>query len=474
MSNLVNILALDDKGQSNLQLILPLLLILVILVIFAFMIPSLSTMKMIAMVFGLCIFIIAFASTEIALYILIFSMLLSPEFVVGTTGGSSLSRGVTIRLDDLVLFIIGISWLARMAIKKELGLFLRTPLNKPIAYYILVCLISTLFGSVFGDVQLKTGFFYVLKYFEYMIIFFMVVNHLEDKKQVKNFLWAMLITCAIVSVIGIYQIPSGGRVTAPFEGAAGEPNTFGGYLVLMISVVSGLFLTSNSFKEQIIYGGLVFLFALPFFYTQSRSSYLAIVPAMITFLWLAKKRNLVFASLALVVIAFTVFTPRVTQDRITYTFTQGRDRTDVLEIGGVKLDTSTTARVRSWQDAAKDWIKHPFLGHGVTGYRFVDAQYMRIITETGLFGLFTFITLTVMIFRSSLDIFKDSNDEYQKGISMGFLAGFIGLLTHAIGANTFIIVRIMEPFWFLTAMVLMYPTLKEEAPEPDKKRLIPT
>ena len=45
---------------------------------------------------------------------------------------------------------------------------------------------------------------------------------------------------------------------------------------------------------------------------------------------------------------------------------------------------------------------------------------------------------------------------------MGFFAGVIGLLFHAIGANTFIIVRIMEPFWFMAAMVLMIPEIKDE------------
>ncbi|MBI4620325.1 MAG: hypothetical protein HY739_09220, partial [Desulfobacterales bacterium] len=34
------------------------------------------------------------------------------------------------------------------------------------------------------------------------------------------------------------------------------------------------------------------------------------------------------------------------------------------------------------------------------------------------------------------------------------------MLTHAIGANTFIIVRIMEPFWFLAAIVIMLPVLE--------------
>jgi hypothetical protein len=43
------------------------------------------------------------------------------------------------------------------------------------------------------------------------------------------------------------------------------------------------------------------------------------------------------------------------------------------------------------------------------------------------------------------------------------LAGFIGLLFHALGANTFIIVRIMEPFWFLAGIVMMLEEI-EKAP----------
>jgi hypothetical protein len=40
---------------------------------------------------------------------------------------------------------------------------------------------------------------------------------------------------------------------------------------------------------------------------------------------------------------------------------------------------------------------------------------------------------------------------------VGYLAGLVGLLVHSVGANTFIIVRIMEPFWFLTALIVMIP-----------------
>jgi O-antigen ligase len=448
------------SGQSTVQLLLPLVILLITAAAFAYAMPTLSNTQTLIWGGGIIFFIICLATTEFALYLLIFSMLLSPEIIVGTTGGASLGRGVTLRADDFVILIIGFSWLAKMAINKQLGLFLKTPLNKPIGYYIIICLISTLLGTIFGEVQLKTGLFFVLKYFEYVFIYFMLVNHLQSKRQIQNYLWAMLITCLIVSIIGMTQIPD--RVSAPFEGEVGEPNTFGGYLVFMICITMGLYLTAISFRAQLIYGVLIFLFAVPLVYTQSRASYLAIIPAMLTFVWLSEKRHWVL--LALIILGLLALsTSNPARDRVAYTFTQ-KEQPGQLNIGGATIDTSTSARLRGWKNVARNWIRRPVFGYGVTGYGFVDAQYFRVVIETGILGLFAFFLLLSRILGQAYHNFRKSIDPFERGLYMGFLAGFIGLLVHGIGANTFIIVRIMEPFWFFLAMVIMMPSLESEAP----------
>lgn len=454
-------------GTTALQLILPLFLVLSVLVAFALAIPSLSPLKTLALAGGLVVFILSFVSTEVALYILIFSMLLSPEFIVGTTEGAPLGRGVTLRLDDFLLAIIGFSWLARMAINKELGLFLRTPLNRPIAAYLTLCLVSTLLGAIFERVHLATGFLYVLKYFQYVIVYFMAANHLKEKKQLQNFVWAMLLTCVVVSLVAMVNVPSGERVSAPFEGKAGEPNTLGGYLVFMICISAGIYLAAASFRHQLVCALMVLLFSVPLFYTQSRSSYLAAIPAIVSFIWLSKKRIWVLPLILLIAFSLPYIAPQPAVERVTYTFVQGRDRTDVVSIGGVKLDTSTSARIKSWKEAVKDLSSHPILGYGVTGYKFVDAQYVRVAAETGLAGLFLFLILVGTIFLEALRVHRASTDPFHKGLATGFLAGFIGLLFHAVGANTFIIVRIMEPFWFIAAMVMAVPSLEQAGVRPE-------
>jgi hypothetical protein len=452
----------NSSGQSTLQLIGPLVIVLIITFTLIFFMPRMTIKTTLAVAGGILLFIISFASTQAALYILIFSMLLGPEIVVSTTAGATLGRGVTLRIDDFILLIIGFSWLARMAIYKELGFFLRTPLNRPIAAYIIVCLISTLLGALWGRVSLKTGFFFVLKYFEYMMIYFMVVNHLQDKKQIHYFLWALLFTCVAVSFFGIAQIPGGGRVSAPFEGEVGEPNTFGGYLVFMMAITIGLLLTTKLWRDRLIYGGISAIAFIPFLFTQSRASYLAFFPMLMVFVWLSEKRKLIMLFLLFIAALLPLIAPQEVKDRVAYTFTQQSQRGQI-QVGDVSLDTSTSARLWSWKHALGDAVKHPILGFGITGYEFLDAQYPRVLVETGMVGMIAFLILTWAIFKQGIAVFAQTGDNSHRGLSMGFLAGFIGLLVHAIGTNTFIIVRIMEPFWFIVGMVVMIPQLESVA-----------
>ena len=450
------------KAETDSRVIVPFLAVILVTLIGGIYLPQISIGIAFAAVGAIILALVCFISPALGLYILICAMLLGPQFGTGGAAGEGVrGRGLTLRLDDFLLLIIGFSWFLSTAIHKERGLFFKTPLNRYIAYYFLACLVATLIGYMMGRVKGIAGIFFVLKYFEYYIVYFMAVNYLKEKKQMERLVWTMLIVCLVVCLIAMYQIPSGIRVSAPFEGKEGEPNTLGGYLVLILSIVLGLLFSNYGTKKQKIFFGVLIFFILPTLAaTQSRSSWLALGPMLLALICFSNRKLAVIIPLIFLVIVTAFLLPSTVKERALFTVSQKAEEGQ-LKVGGVRIDTSTSARLNSWKNVlTKDFIQQPLIGYGVTGYSFIDAQYPRVLAETGLLGLFFFIALLIAIYRNALQTWRRyADDPFYFGISTGFLAGFFAMLTHAIGANTFIIVRIMEPFWFLMAIVIMIPQI---------------
>jgi len=442
----------------------------------ALLVSQLETNMGILIGLGIAISVLVFFKTQIAIYLLIFSMLLSPEFGVGglaTTGGT-LGRGVTFRFDDFLLVIIAFSWLIKCALYKELGIFKKTPLNGAMLFYVLACFLSTLLGVAAGRIEMMTGSLFVLKYIQYFVLFFLVINTIEDQKQVRRYWMAVLITALIVGAIGLAQIPGGGRVTAPFEGDNPEPNSLGGYLAFLILICLALSINLPHYRQKLAYLFVASFLFVPFLFTLSRASYLGIIPGLALVLLLNRQQLLSFIliALALSLLIFPNIFPQAIRDRVTFTWTQ-EARPGQVVLFGQRLDTSTSARLQSFQAATEDFYKEPLFGYGVTGWRFIDAQYFRTLLETGVFGLFALFFLFYKLFLLGLERFRHSSeDPFSRGLAIGFLGGFVCLLFHAIGSNTFIIVRIMQPFWLVVGLVFMLHLMAaEELPEEKAKPL---
>ena len=409
---------------------------------------------------ALLLFALAFVRTDFGIYVVIFSMLLSPQF--GNKGaGVGAGRGITFRTEDFVLLVIGFSWLAKTAVNKELNLIARTPLNWPILVYVATTLGATLLGSLTGTVN-WSGYFHVLKYVEYFVIYYMVVNNLRDREHGWRLVGAAFITAAIVSVIGLAQVPSGERVSAPFEGEIGEPNTFGGYLLFMMAIAAGIAFETENTRRRAQCLILLGVMAVPFFFTLSRASYLGVIPAFLVIASLTTRRRFAVGLILLGLVTSPVLifvAPKSVKDRVTYTFKEEKG-SDTVRLGKVAFDPSTSARLLSFKSALAGFVQRPIFGWGVTGFGFMDAQYARVLAETGLVGLAVFLWLMWKVGRHALDVYATRGDPEERGLVLGFLAGFAGLLVHAFGSNTFIIVRIMEPFWLITGIVMMIPALE--------------
>ncbi|MBI4721815.1 MAG: hypothetical protein HY769_02250 [Candidatus Stahlbacteria bacterium] len=412
---------------------------------------------------GLTIILVTFIRVDLGLILLILSMLLSPEIKVGEVTG----RDIIIRLDDLLIVLVFLTWVARLAIYKEISVFKSTILNKPIWIYVSCCVLLTLFGMVRGDVNVIKGLFYLLKYLEYFLIYFMVVNILQDKSQPKLYLIVLLITAGIVCLYSAAHIGKVARISAPFEGA-GEPNTLGGYLIIMTGCATGLALYAKRMQERI---GLIIFIGLALIcigYTLSRCSYIALPFMYLAILRFSEKRRGLLGALLLGVIIFILFRPPVVTERINYTFAaQGEESRERKEILGIPIDPSANDRITSWREEIKNaWNRYPFytlIGVGITGVGFIDGQYIKTYIELGLIGLIVFIYLLCQMYRVYLKAYR-STTGYSKGLALGLMGAFIGICVHALTANSFMIIRIQEPLWFLTAMIVWEQEMNSKLP----------
>jgi hypothetical protein len=280
-----------------------------------------------ALVLGAFVFILTLVNTE------------APEIIVGEVPG----RDVVIRIDDLLLIIITFAWMAKTAINKGIALFIKTPINKAIGVYVLVCVIATLRGIALGYVVPEKGLLYTLRYIEYFLLFILVANHIHSRKQIKFFLTAFFITCAIVTIYGIIQIPQGIRVSAPFEGRTGEPNTFGGYLLFMFCLAMGLLLKKMPRNIQYALAGLVILISFPFLYTLSRASYIAIIFSFLTFILFSKRKIVLITVMVTIALSVIIIRPEAVFFRVQYTFLFEDE--SLAKIGNVYLDYSSRRTV---------------------------------------------------------------------------------------------------------------------------------
>ncbi len=437
-------------------------------------------------VVGVGLFIFGFLSPKIALYLLIFSMLLSPE--IGSRDYTG--QGFTIRFEDLLLVIMCFTWFAKSSIKKDVGLAVKTSLNIPILFYLIACIIATLLGIIDGSVTYPiTAILFVVKYFEYFVIYFLTVNYIQSKSEIKNLLIAVFITYFIVLIYSLAQIPQGGRITTPFEGGAGEANTLGGYLVIMFSLNAVLFFNVEKTSHRVFLAILAFSNFLALLHTLSRASWLAFLTVYMMLIILVKKRNFLIFGIVVGLIFAPIMLPKIVIDRTLYTFgiaseevtsqqkyidekmkqymalseQQKKQASKYVEGMGINVDSSTAARLNSMKNVIRDFPKRPIFGYGVKGYEFLDAQLPLILIETGLVGLFSFIYLLWVVGKSLLSIWKKyRTDPLYNTLSSGTLCAFFGLVVHSVGTNTFIIVRIMEPFWCLMGLNMAILLIEKE------------
>jgi len=434
------------------------------------------------------VFLPTLINPNIGLVILIISIIYSPEVLAGQTA----ARYVTVRAEDILLMVIIFAWFIKTSFTKDIAATFETRITGPFFLYIGACILSTLFAAVFGTIDLNQSFFTIFKYLEYFLLFIMVRDNLKTMNQAKFFIAVFLLT-AVLTVVQTNAFIGGQleknieffRVAPPVESRhGGEAGILGGYLLFMMAITGGLLIYTRSTPLAVFLICLELGMLRTFLYTLSRGSYLAIIPMLIALVCYTKRGRLALVYIISITIALVlVFMPSMVKERVTKTVST---KTEIMETGDVgfqdesvvlnrlaargtagvrlELEESPQLRLESYKRVLfRRFPKSPLFGFGVARF-FIDGQIFLTLCEVGLVGFLLFVWTLRRLFKGAKTAYNleaVKNNNFASGLTLGFLAAFIGMIVHATSSNTFIIIKIMEPFWFIAAIVLSLPQLLE-------------
>lgn len=418
--------------------------------------------------FFIVVFLMSLVRIDLGLAVLIIGMLFSPESTIGEAG----RRQITLRAEDVLILALALAWVVRTVLLGES--WKETPLNLPIIAFMISVTVSTVGGIALGWINPKEAIFYVGKLAEFFAVYFFTIHFIKDERQIVFFLGLFLAVGVAVSLYGLAQVGEVRRITAPFEGNQPEPNTFGGYLMTIIALAVPLAILCPSVPLRLLFLAVAGLAFSALLFTLSRASFLGLMGMFIVLTFLTRSKVLLVA-LVLFVLVHPYFLPEEVMNRVNYTFKSPSSKAVELPVTipfvgkQIEVDTSTHERIDIWRKVLYTWTFNAyyfFFGWGVTRNQILDSQFARFLVEIGLVGVTLFTWILLRIFRTSRWLMVHAEDWLVKGFAMGYLACFIGILIHSLGTITFYIVRIMEPFWFLTGILVWWYLAERKAESP--------
>ncbi|MEW6677498.1 MAG: putative O-glycosylation ligase, exosortase A system-associated [Pseudomonadota bacterium] len=274
---------------------------------------------------------------------------------------------------------------------------------------LLIFILWVIFTSFFA-INPSGAYFELDRFIKIQIFIFLIIALVSDKEKLDGFIWVIVLSLGFYGVKGgIFTILTGGgnRVFGPSGSFIGENNALALALLMTIPLMRYLQLQTN---KKLVKHGLTFamlMTAASILGSQSRGALLGIIAIGVFFWW--KSTYKLSATLMVGVVASLIFMfmPQSWWDRMNTIETYNQDE-------------SANARINSWIVAfnmANDritggapgmWIPKVFSQHAPNPNVVFDAHsiYFEILGEQGWIGLFLFLLLAFLTWRSCTKMIK--------------------------------------------------------------------
>lgn len=338
---------------------------------------------------------------------------------------------VSIRIEDILVFSVVIVW-AISVLKDKLS-FVRNPITLGFILFFVVGILS-LFSAVTltKTISLSTGILHLARRAEYMVCFFIGWEAMRNKSALPLYIRTLLVIVFVTFVVGIGQkyfswpvittqnseyakgialrYMPGGHLVTTFAGHYDMAN----YMVFISPILIALMFSkhqviSKVFGTRVMLSRTALAVALLVLYwlivnSASRMPIVAFMMSSSLILFLLQKKKFIPVLLAISILMTGLSSNLIARYMSIFNATFKRAEEVVIHTAYAQTasqpeDRSTSIRTNvEWPRAIRALEKNPLLGTGYSSITLAtDNDYLRMLGETGLLGLLSFILLGMQI-----------------------------------------------------------------------------
>jgi len=306
------------------------------------------------------------------------------------------------------------------------------PVNMKLVYgcipFFVCIMLSTMKSIAFSSTAKE-----VVRWLELFLIYYLTINLINDKKEIRIILYSMFSTVAIVSALEIINylrsfetlVYIGERSCLFF----GNPNPFAGYVNLVIPVLLGMMMASALLWEKLVLGTIAVLSIIALGLLFSKSGYLSLVLTIVFVFLLIKAKKEIFLVLATLFVISTII----------LLFAETRE--DFIgRVGMQQLLTSLRFRAMCYPIGFNMVNDNIALGIGIGNYpllittftkncflvpNHLHSLYLQVFVETGIIGLSAFLFWLVCMVKYLVSSLKVLEKNRNYCLFVGLVGGAI-------------------------------------------------
>jgi len=399
---------------------------------------------------------------------------------------------------EVIMIAVTILFLFRILYDIKLD---RKLLIHPVSIAIYIYLIWLLITSITSEIPIVSFKFLASKIWFIVSSYFMVIQLIKkDLSNAIKFLNCYAIGLALIVIITTarhagmgFSEDSGHWIMSPFYN---DHTAYGAILAFFLPISIGFFfLPDNSKWKKIGYLILSFIFIIGLYLSFSRAAWISFI--MAAGVWLVLKLRIKF-SWFIIGITSLFFLFYFFSDDLLYKMSRnsqdssGNFVEQVQSISNISTDSSNVERINRWVAAKGMILERPVVGWGPGTYQFVyapfqKAKYKTIIStnfgtggnahseyigpwaETGTIGLFTILTLCILILYYGITTYIRAKNTKNRLLSLTVSLSLVTYFIHGALNNFLDTDKLSLPFWASFAVIVVLNSLYLEKSKEEKE-----